>query len=82
MESDTIKESIDTLIKARPYASVANDPQTTNNIPSSLTKSLDGPSSRESRYTSLKRKSAALSAAKCNCGKCAKCVPSPSGKLD
>ena len=78
MESDTIKESIDGLNRARPCAGVTTDPQTT---PSSLTKSLDAPISREHRHASLKRKSVALPSSKCNCGKCSKCIPSPSGEI-
>ena len=78
MESETIKKSIDDLIKARPTASTASLMTPTDN--DSLTNSIDNPISREGRYSSIKRKSVALPAAKCNCGKCSKCVPSPSGK--
>lgn len=78
MESETIKKSIDDLIKARPTVSTAS-PVIPTDL-DSLTNSLDSPISREGRYSSIKRKSVALPAAKCNCGKCSKCVPSPSGK--
>ncbi len=73
MESDTIKEAIDALTRARPCVS-QNDDQ------SNLTKSLNTPISKENRHSSIKRKSVALPAGKCNCGKCSKCVPSPSGE--
>lgn len=74
MESDTIKESIDNLIKARPCVSVADDT-------GSLTKSYENTLfNTGNRHSSMKRKSVALPLAKCNCGKCSKCVPSPSGK--
>ena len=73
MESDTIKEAIDALTRARPCVA-HNDDQ------SSLIKSLNNPVSKENRQSSLKRKSVALQAGKCNCGKCSKCVPSPSGE--
>ena len=73
MESDTIKESIEVLTRARPCVS-------SNEDSSSLTKSLNTPIAKENKYSSMKRKSVALPAGKCNCGKCSKCVPSPSGK--
>lgn len=72
MEADVIKESIDNLIRARPCASTASA--------SLLTKSLDTSYSKEAKHSSMKRKSVALPASKCNCGKCPKCVSSPSGK--
>ncbi len=73
MESDIVKEAIDGLIKARPGASESSD--------SSITRSLDilAPN-RDTRKLSMKRKSVALPVTKCNCGKCSKCVPSPSGR--
>ena len=73
MESDTIKDAIDALRRARPCVSQNDDP-------SSLTNSLGAPISRDTRHLSMKRKSDALPAGKCNCGKCSKCVPSPSGE--
>ena len=69
MESDAIKNSIDNLIKARPCASTAS----ASDSSSALTKSLNTPYSKENRHASMKRKSVALPA-KCNCGKCSKCM--------
>lgn len=76
-----MKESIDTLIRARPCVSTAS----ASDDSSSLTKSLDIKSvdilfNKENRHSSMKRKSVALPVTKCNCGKCSKCVPSPSGE--
>lgn len=76
MESDAIKGSIDILIKARPCVSTA----TGSDDLSDLTKSLDTVFNKESRHLSMKRKSMALPVTKCNCGKCSKCIPSPSGE--
>lgn len=76
MESDTIKDSIENLIKARPSVTTAS----TSDYSSVLTKSVDTLWNVENRHSSMKRKSMALPVAKCNCGKCLKCVPSPSGK--
>lgn len=76
MESDTIKDSIENLIKARPSVTTAS----ASDESSALTKSLDTLVNMENRHLSIKRKSVALPVTKCNCGKCLKCVPSPSGK--
>ena len=74
MESDSIKKSVDNLIKARPCVSIADDT-------SAVTKSSENALfNAENRHSSMKRKSVVSPLAKCNCGKCSKCVPSPSGK--
>lgn len=79
MESSTIKESIDTLIRARPCVSTSGSLPSSSDL-SSLTSSLDNLGNKENKRLSMKRKSVALPSTKCNCGKCSKCVPSPSGK--
>ena len=79
MESDVVKEAVDFLINARPSSTSAGGTETTQ-----LSTSLDNlhvaAPPVESRKITVKRKSLALPV-KCNCGRCSKCVPSPSGKV-
>jgi hypothetical protein len=76
MESAIIKESIDDLIKARPSVSTAS----ASDGSSVQTKTPDSLFNTDNRHLSMRRRSAAVSSAKCNCGRCSKCIPSPSGK--
>ena len=69
MESKTVKDAIDALIQARPGgSSPSND---------------GGGATRDTKRSTLcRRRSHVPSGSKCNCGKCSKCLPSPSGELD
>ena len=75
MESQVVKEAVESLIGARPCSS-SNDTTLLN------TSSLDNLAAhvpKEMRRISMKRRSVALPSTKCNCGRCSKCVPTPSG---
>ena len=66
MESKTVKDAIDALIQARPGGSSPS--------------SSGGGVTRDTKRSTLKRRSQVPSGWKCNCGKCSKCLPSPSGE--
>ena len=71
MESSTVKSAIDSLIQARPGSSSSSP---TNG----------GGANKEQaavkRSTLKRRSNAGTSGWRCNCGKCTKCLPSPSGE--
>ena len=75
-----MKDTIEFLIKARPCTSGVGMQSSSDT--SILTGSLDASSLfNKDKRLSMRRKSVATPSAKCNCGKCSKCIPSPSGKL-
>ena len=76
VESTTVKEAIKTLIGARPGSAESSSDSLLS------TRSMDAVFSQENKRLSIKRKSVALSNTKCICGKCSKCIPSPSGKYE
>jgi len=79
MESNVVKEAVDFLINARPSSTAAGGTETTQ-LSTSLNELHVTAPPVESRKITVKRKSIAFPV-KCNCGRCSKCVPSPSGKV-
>ena len=65
MQSGVVTNSIESLIIAWPKEGE--------------TSILLSPPSRDMKRLSMRRKSAMMGGGKCNCGKCLKCIPSPSG---
>lgn len=71
-----MKDAIDALINARPGQP---SPKLQHKDEPLLTKSLDTSLNKENVQLDVKRKSVHLPVTKCSCGKCSRCVPSPSG---
>ena len=70
MESSTVKGAIDALIQARPGSSA---PAPTSGGGASKDEA-------SAKRATMKRRSNAGGGLKCNCGKCTRCLPSPSGE--
>ena len=64
MESKVVRDAIDGLIMARPSQTLGKDLASM---------------SKEMKRMSLRRKASLAAGGKCTCGKCTKCIPSPSG---
>ena len=75
METSTVKEAIDMLIHARPGH--CTPPEITENKVGGANDLGPPPAQPGVKRSTLKRKSFI---GKCHCGKCFKCVPSPSGE--
>lgn len=67
MESKVVKDAIDGLIMARPSQALGKD---------------IAPMTKEMKRMSLRRKASLAAGGKCTCGKCTKCIPSPSGMFE
>ncbi len=80
MQSSTVSEAIEALIRARP-GDVKEDV--------GVDRTLAVPTTKELKRQSIKRQSAyvvggdegRVGGARCNCGKCFICVPTPAGEL-
>ncbi len=79
MESKVVKEAVDSLIKARPNSTPTGSSDVTNNLSTSLDNLQPETPPVDIRRASTKRKSVVYPGTKCNCGRCSKCVSSPSG---